>query len=894
MQLKRTIIQFSITRPGLVISLALVITLMLGFLLTRVHVTASPINILSKNDPVRLFSDQAAKEFGLHDIVLLAVTNTTHKNGAFNLKTLKKIYQLSRYAASLTDPEDAAGKVIASDIIAPDTVETIEQAGLGKIRLQRLMPTLPKSEQEALRIRDKLLDNPRLKGTMISADGKSLAIYLPISQKNFACKVRQRLETKITALGRGEDHFYITGLPLAEETFARKLLPWTSILLSLTLLVISLLMLGLFSNKRLLIVPMILIPCVIISTMGLLIVTGHTLDTISSMIPFFIVAVTVVYCIQVLSALADGYKEPIDTKQIAAQVMHHLFKPMLFSTLISAAGFASLAFTRLHTLRTFGIFVAIGTMLAWFLSMLLIPSCFVLLHQHSWTRIFVRSSTNYAKQREQQPDSTGIRSIFNHLQHWIIKTATEKPWLIIGINLLIMVPGAVGILMIRGNENPMQWFQRSSELRIASRIFNQQFSGTYDVNLILAGTGEKQSINEAAVWLSNTLTKSLKKSPIILEKALAEISQAVAENSTGKKMAKRLSLSWETEIDHLAPEDDAGYEAWSRALDTLDRLRNQNQIFKRPDLLNYLLSLQKNLKMNPTVGKSNSIADIVQTVHRQLFEGDPGHFSIPATTNGVAQALASYQTENHHPDALLHLVTPDYTRANLGLQLRSGDNKDMEQIIDTVNRFLAENPPPTRLKASWTGPAYINMVAQKKMSLEIRRAVLTGLMVVFIACAILLRSLLLSMPIIIVPAAVTCIVFGIPGLVGRTIAMPIAILSFLPLGISVHFAIRQLHHFQAATLRKDKRPENGQIMTDHSNFNIISSAIVLSLGCIPLLFSPLIPYRSTGVFLAAVTLFSGSAALWVIPALLTVLQKWFIKNQAPASADDSRQAKKAG
>ncbi len=660
MQFDRTMIQFSMNRPGLLTALMVLMTLALGTLIVRVHVDTDPENMLSKDELVRVFHDQTKKEFNLHDVVVLGVVNEKNRDGVFNPGSLKKIYELSKFAATLADPKNPERRVIARDIIAPDNVDTIEQAGLGQVKFQWLMKEPPTSREEALKIRDKALSNPLLKGTMVSEDGRALAIYLPISQKDFAHQVSKELKEKIAEFGPGDEQFYITGLPVAEDTFGKEMFVQMAISAPLAMLVIFLLMLVFFKKFQLIISPMIIAVCTVISTMGLLIGTGNTLHIMSSMIPIFIMPIAVVDSIHILSEFFDEYQKTKDRRKTIEQVMHHLFKPMLFTSLTSSAGFASLALTPIPPVQAFGLFVAFGIMLAWLLTVLFIPAYIMLMKEDSLK--------NFGAGKQQ--DKASDKSLINRHLRWIGRTTVSRPWWVIGFNLLIMAIGVVGILMIQVNDNPVKWFHKSHEIRIADRVLNEHFGGTYEAYLVLSSNAPEKTAAESARWLSDTLEKSLKESPVVREKVQSELSEAMAEGGSAEKLFQRLSLSWQKEIDNLAPEDDAGYDDWSLALDALDRVRNQKQIFKRPDILNYIIGLQKYLDGQGDVGKSNSIADVVQKVHQELFESDPDHFTIPKTINGVAQTLMSYQN-SHKPDDLWHLVTPDYTRANLWLQLKA-------------------------------------------------------------------------------------------------------------------------------------------------------------------------------------------------------------------------------
>ena len=59
---------------------------------------------------------------------------------------------------------------------------------------------------------------------------------------------------------------------------------------------------------------------------------------------------------------------------------------------------------------------------------------------------------------------------------------------------------------------------------------------------------------------------------------------------------------------------------------------------------------------------------------------------------------------------------------------------------------------------------------------------------------------------------------------------------------------------------------------------ISRNAITISVGFTPLLFAPLVPYRTVGFFLAAIMLVSWGATLLILPALVTMLRKKLFKS----------------
>jgi predicted RND superfamily exporter protein len=871
MHLTDKVISFSLEKPRIVTAIMILGTLLLGSMIIRVHVDTDPENMLSRDEFVRIFHDRTKKEFALYDVVVLGMVNENDPDGVFNPQSLARIDALSKFAATLEDPNDPGRRVVDRNIIAPDNVDNIQQDGPGQVRFEWLMKEVPTSREEARQIRDFALGNPLLKGTLVSEDGRAIALYLPLTRKDFAHSVSKRLKEKIKELGSGDDRFYITGLPVAEDTFGKEMFIQMAISAPLAMLMIFLLMLYFFRKIQLIISPLIIAMCTVIATMGLLIGTGNTLHIMSSMIPIFIMPIAVVDSIHILSEFFDEYQKRKDRRATIEHVMGHLFKPMLFTSLTSAAGFASLAFTPIPPVQAFGIFVAIGIMLAWLLTIVFIPA-YVMLMKES-------SLENFGSSEHVDPGTD--RSLINRHLRWIGTTSSHRPWLVIAFNIGVMAVGVVGILMIQVNDNPVKWFKKTHEIRKADKVLNRHFGGTYEAYLVLSGKEQGTSPEKAADRLTEYLDKRLTESPAILEKIHNEILEALALSKTENELIDRLSLSWEEELDRVPADDDIAYDRWSTALDGLDRLRNQQEIFKTPEMLRYIAKLQEFLADRGDVGKSNSVSDVVKKVHQELFAGDKDHFTIPETTAAVAQTLISYQN-SHKPDDLWHLVTPDYSRANIWLQLRSGDNKDMERVVKDVKQFFRDNPPPVDLDYDWAGLTYINVVWQDKMVNGMLKSFLSSFAVVFFMMAFLFRSPVWGL-LAMIPLTFTIgIIYGVIGLIGKDYDMPVAVLSSLTLGLAVDFAIHFLQRTRMTMARTNDWQATIREMFEEPARAIMRNIVVISIGFTPLLFAPLVPYQTVGVFLASIMLYSGLATLWILPALLTVLKKWVFPEQTEA------------
>ncbi|MDF1613784.1 efflux RND transporter permease subunit [Desulfurivibrio dismutans] len=871
----------ALNRPRLTIALLVLFALALAAMLPRITVDTNPENMLAADEPVRLFHDQVKKEFTLHDMVVLGVVNEEHPDGVFNPETLGRVLDLSRFAQDLSDPDNPEHRVVKRYVIAPDVVDSIEQDGPGQIRFEWLMPAAPTTREEALAVRDRALNNPMLAGTMVSEDGQALAIYLPLSTKEYAYQVRRALLDRIEQFGAVPEEFHITGLPVAEETFGVEMFIQMAISAPLAMVAIFLLMLFFFRQLNMIIAPMIVAMLTVISTMGLLIGTGQTVHIMSSMIPIFLMPIAVVDSIHILSDFFDKYQESRNREKTLKEVMDHLFTPMLFTSLTSAAGFASLALTPIPPVQVFGIFVAIGIILAWLITILLVPAYIMLLKEEKLANFGQRPVAGELKAGA----AVGAPLLVRHL-NWLGGFTYRHAKLIAGGSALALVVAAIGISQIQVNDNPMKWFTEKHPIRQADRVLNQHFAGTYEAYLVLEGLDQEPAPAALATELWESLWNQHAHPDrvpcdLFLDppewwtlEARYEAENLAKEVTDPDEFFRRLENKWEERL--FAAEDDANYDFWLDALDRLGEMQGRGATFRQPEVLAWLIELEEHLIRAGTVGKSNSLTSLVRKVYQELLGGEPADYRLPESAAGVSQTLMAFQN-SHRPDDLWHLTTPDFRKANIWLQLKDGDNMVMERTLADLEEFLAAHPPPVELRHDWAGLTYINVIWQEKMVYGMLWAFLGSFAVVYLMMTLLFRSPLWGL-LAMIPISVTvAFIYGLIGFIGKDYDMPVAVLSALTLGLAVDFAIHFLQRSRQAYQETGSWAAARSRVFAEPARAISRNAIVVAVGFMPLLAAPLMPYKTVGFFLAAIMAVSGLATMYMLPAAIRLLEKRLFK-----------------
>ena len=879
MDIKQRITSFSIGHYKLVTAAMVVFALALGALIPRIKVDTDPENMLSADEPVRVFHNQTKKRFVLSDIVVVGIVNKKDPNGVFNPASLARIYELTEFGRKLRwpdaeDPNKETG-VIEVDLLAPSTVDHIGQGGPGVVSFEWLMKEPPPTQAGAREIRDRAMSNPLLKGTVISEDAKAICLYLPLTGKDLSHKVYTLLKEKIATF-KGDEEYHITGLPVAEDTFGYEMFLQMAISAPLAMLVIFVLMLIFFRKIVLVISPMIVAMVSVVCTMGLLIGLGYPVHIMSSMIPIFLMPIAVVDSVHILSEFFDLYTKQKGRKNTMTEVMGNLFTPMLYTSLTSAAGFASLALTPIPPVQVFGIFVATGIMIAWLFTVTFVPAYVMMISD--------RALDNFGRKAQHGERQTWL----TRLLHAGGSLTYNRARPILAGLLIVTAVAAYGITRIRINDNPVKWFSKSHPIRRADIELNRHFGGTYMAYLVLE-TADEEAVPTAYI---SDLRKRLSEKILGLKDefpaapaAISEVEKTlleVASQVDGKEeLAKKLNAFAQKKVETV---DEKQTDLWYEVADFFELEAERIKPFKQPDVLRYMSRLQQYLqeerqnggKKVRLVGKSNSVADVVKKVHQELIDGKLESSRIPDSSAAVAQCLLQFQS-SHNPDDLWHLVTYDYMHASLWLQLTSGDNKDMEAVVAAVDKFFEDNPPPVPLKHSWAGLTYINTVWQDKMVWGMLQSFLGSFIIVFVMMAILFRSPLWGL-ICMLPLTITiAIIYGMIGLVGKDYDMPVAVLSALTLGMAVDFAIHFLERARAAYARSRSWKAASPEMFGEPARAISRNVLVIAIGFLPLLAAPLVPYKTVGIFLCAIMALSGVVTLLVLPAAIRLLEKRLFK-----------------
>lgn len=313
---------------------------------------------------------------------------------------------------------------------------------------------------------------------------------------------------------------------------------------------------------------------------------------------------------------------------------------------------------------------------------------------------------------------------------------------------------------------------------------------------------------------------------------------------------------------------------------------------KRPDAMRYIEALQRDLERLPQVGKTFSVADYVKRINRVFNNNDPAFDRVPDTKEAIAQYLFMFSM-SAKPSDLDNVVDYAFKKANIWVQLKTWDAKAMQPVIDRVNAYAAAYPfPDVEFKPA--GTAYFNLVWNKEVLLDMVKGFVSALVVVFIILIFNFRSYKWA-AIAYIPLLFTILaIYGVVGFMNKDFDMPIAVLSCLSLGMAVDFAIHFIGRFRRRVEEKSEVEKNlstsqlpnSELITDallwtaaRPGKGIMRNAVLFAAAFSAMIFAPLTPYVTVGLFIASMMFLSALMSIIFLPALIVMFKGWLFKEQ---------------
>ncbi len=463
------------TWPKLTVTLVMLITLLLASQMQYMKIDTDTEAFIPPGHEATLINDQMKEIFGTSDLLWIGVIR--EEGGIYQTDTLNLIQ-------SLTEKVRLVPGIVDQDVVSLATEDNIYGTADG-MEVEPFMEDVPADAAALRQLASSLKAFDIYDGFIVATDGSAAAILAELEPQELLLErgldkyaVYQSVQAIVDkADAKSGEVFYVAGLPVAEATLGLYIQEDMSVMMPLVFLVLMVLLFFTYRSLRGVIIPMFVVVLSATAAMGIMAGAGVPMYPTGSMIPIFLMAIGVADAIHILGKYYELVLSNPDQprRDIALSTMDEMWRPVVLTSLTTAAGFLSFLMMGMVPLQMMGLFTAVGIIYAMFVSLTLVPALLVLLPVKASKKLMAQS-------KEAGLEEAGYTSVvLARLGRWVSHN-NEKTLLL--TSLLIFI-AAAGASLVYVQDSYIANFQQDSVIVKADHEINKRFVGSYQRNILL-------------------------------------------------------------------------------------------------------------------------------------------------------------------------------------------------------------------------------------------------------------------------------------------------------------------------------------------------------------------------------------------------------------------------
>ena len=836
-------------------------------------------SFLEEENPAQIALDEFRRQFGGDDSVFIIYSP---KDGnVFSRESLNAVQQLTNDLINWEDLDKDEYAEIAWEELSH--IRRIQS--LGNIRVQesigdtlrsdRLIPReLPTNENELEELRAKALNQQDYIGAFYSEDGAYGAILV---QTDYGTIPVEGYESVVDISGiELDDGFanfdlsfdndavvqevefqdtdqlayfsFDTALTTVYEKYSNTLdfypigtpsmmgqmqgvLEQMAVLGALMVLIFSLLLWVLFRSASALVWSMATIALSVAWCWGITVWMGITVSAMIALTVLLIFAVGIADCVHVMSAYFSFRRDGQEHYAALSHAYEKVSLAILLTTLTTAAGVSVLATSSLEPIKTFAMMSALGVILAFFFTIVLLPIFLDLWHPTA------------IGNAEKQSLAHRLGAKWNSIENKRKIIITVFLSLLIFLSLGLLVGAFINFVI------GLTYWIVNSQREILARVPAIVQKHPYLI-LFIFGLGFVICVYGSTKIVIDTNIAEMFKA----DHPLTIAYEVVDKNMSG---TQNMEIMIDTKIS------DGMIDA--QLLAAVDRLQTKIE-GRYPEI----------------IGRTNSLANIVKDTNQTMNDDNPDFYRIPESNQAISQLLFMFNSAN--PEDRRNIVSDDYSRSHISVTARNLGSYEYKELfaeiaVEVQEVFLDVETNFPNLDVNLTGTMATLMVMADEIANSQFNSFALALLIVSLVMIIALGSLgggLMGM----VPNAIPAfLAFGLMGLFGVPLDTDTLLIAPIILGIAVDDTIHFMTHYRVELSKTGSIAAALESAIMEVGQAVMFTTMIIGLGFAVLTFSDYLGMAKVGFFGSMAIFVALLCDLFLIPAMIIVFKpKFGVKN----------------
>ncbi len=469
-------------------------TLIMGYLGTKVEIFQEFVKVVPADDPDFIQYQQFKKTFGEDGNALIIGIEASHK--LFEPTFFQELKQLSDSINQLEGIQKVTNYTQLPELYRNDSLRNFE------------IKTLFHDTTSLQSIQQKILNHPFYRQYIFDSSYTTTVCALTLTNEILNSKKKHKLlwdsMNRFEDLGKKHGvKIHFAGLPYVRTYNAQKLPQELALFMVLATVVTAVTLFLFYRSWMPVIFPMLTIALTAAWSLGLITLFGYKITILTALLPPLLVIIGIPNSVYMMSDYHEEFVK-LGSKEAALKAM---IKKLGMVTLMinanTAFGFLTLYFTSVVVLQQFGIIAFLGTMITYFLTIIMLPGIFSLLPDPTY-----KTTKHLDAKRLNQIIESIAQLVKNH----------KKAIYIVSVTLSII--GTIGIFRLYAVSYMVDDLPSEANIMKDLRFMEEKFNGVFPYEIII-DTQKKNGLKNY-----NTL-KKIEKLQNELEK-LPELSNGIS------------------------------------------------------------------------------------------------------------------------------------------------------------------------------------------------------------------------------------------------------------------------------------------------------------------------------------------------------------------------------
>lgn len=436
------------------LSIIILLTIFMGYNARKVSLSYEMTQMLPPTDQTRINYDEFKQTFGEDgSVIFIGIRDTSF----YKLNEFNDWYDLTEKIQQINGVEGVVSITKLYNLIKNDSLQ--------KFDMKPVFSAKPESQYELDSLVKVVFSLPFYEGMLFNDESYFTLMAVTLDKDVLNTRERVGLIYQIKAEGDqfAETHnlkVHYSGLPFIRTITAKKIESELLLFVILSLVVASVILMIFFKNWKIVTATMLIVVINVIWVMGFIHLFGYKITILTGILPPLLIVIVVENCIFLLNKYHHEIRRHGNKIKALTRVVMLIGNANLLTNTTTAAGFAAFIVTGNQSLVEFGLVASISIMVAYFMTLFLIPIFFSFLPSPSSTH------THHLEE-----------GIVSRLIEKIIVVVQHRRNLIYIITGIMVLSGIYGISLLKTTGNIVDDIPQKDPLYVDLMFFEENIKG---------------------------------------------------------------------------------------------------------------------------------------------------------------------------------------------------------------------------------------------------------------------------------------------------------------------------------------------------------------------------------------------------------------------------------